>query len=60
MADRWFVSVLVDRPREAPAGAPNGPVVGIDLGPKTFAMLSTGEAVEGPQAAGCVAPEAPA
>lgn len=48
-AGRWFVSLMVEtddvRPVEQPCDA-----VGVDLGVKALAMLSTGESVEGPKA----------
>lgn len=47
-ADRWFVSLAVEAERPDPAGA-QGEAVGIDLGLKTFAALSTGEKVEAPK-----------
>lgn len=45
---RWFLSVQVetDAQRES---APEGSVVGVDLGVATLATLSTGEKVEGPR-----------
>ncbi len=50
-AGRWFVSVLVETDDVKPIARPEAPrVVGIDLGVTTLAMLSTGEAVEGPKA----------
>lgn len=48
-ADRWFVSIAVDAVPEAVI-APTGGPVGVDLGIKTFATLSTGEKVAGPKA----------
>jgi putative transposase len=50
MADRWFVSLLVDlgdvftSSRENQAAA-----VGVDMGVKALATLSTGEVIEGPK-----------
>lgn len=50
-AGRWFVSILVETEDVKPISRPETPrVVGVDLGVKTLAMLSTGEAVEGPKA----------
>ncbi|MGA7748665.1 MAG: RNA-guided endonuclease TnpB family protein [Gallionella sp.] len=50
-AGRWFVSVLVDADNIKPIERPTVPrVVGVDLGVTTLAMLSTGEAAEGPKA----------
>jgi putative transposase len=50
-ADRWFASVLVDTPDIKPVPAKTKrPVVGVDLGVRTLATLSTGEKVEGPKA----------
>jgi putative transposase len=46
---RWFVAVLVETPGPA-AHTPPLDVVGVDLGVKTLAVLSTGEQVEGPKA----------
>ncbi len=48
-ADRWFLAVQVEidppsRPRETQAG-----VVGVDLGVKSLAVLSSGEVIEGPK-----------
>jgi putative transposase len=47
-ADRWFVSlaVEVDIPEPKPVV---GPVVGVDLGINTFAVLSNGTCVEAPK-----------
>ena len=49
-ADRWFISISVEtkdvlHPSENQAGE-----VGVDLGVKSLAVLSTGEVVEGPKA----------
>ena len=46
-ADRWFVSLMIEADIK-PATGLHG-AVGIDLGVKTFATLSTGEAIEGPK-----------
>ncbi len=45
---RWFVSFAVDRPDPAPA-AVTGELVGVDLGVKDFAVLSTGERIANPR-----------
>jgi putative transposase len=45
---RWFVSFTVEQDVSRPA-APPGSVVGVDLGIKTLATLSTGEVVENPR-----------
>jgi IS605 OrfB family transposase len=46
---RWFVAFTVDLAR--PAGTPTDPdvIVGVDLGIKTLAVLSTGEVIENPK-----------
>ncbi|RMD58256.1 transposase [Candidatus Parcubacteria bacterium] len=50
-ADRWYVSILVDTPNHPNQTRKNhGGAVGVDLGVKTLATLSTGETVEGPKA----------
>lgn len=50
-AGRWFVSVLIDTEDVKPIERPAVPrIVGVDLGVTTLAMLSTGEAIEGPKA----------
>lgn len=48
MADGWYVSILVESQDVLKAKMNNG-TVGVDLGLKTFAMLSTGEPVKGPK-----------
>ncbi|MHB8703181.1 MAG: RNA-guided endonuclease InsQ/TnpB family protein [Candidatus Tyrphobacter sp.] len=48
-AGRWFVSILTEREVETPRH-PSNAVVGIDLGVKVFAALSTGETIAGPNA----------
>ena len=48
-ADRWFVSLQVEIP-DSPVPDNQGPVVGVDLGIKALATLSTGESIEGPKA----------
>jgi putative transposase len=48
-ADRWFVSLAVERERPDPIPV-NGPVVGVDLGLTTFAVLSDGSRIESPKA----------
>lgn len=46
-AHRWFVSLVVEVAREVPA-MPDGGPVGIDVGVKQLAVLSTGEFVPNP------------
>jgi IS605 OrfB family transposase len=48
-AGRWFVSLQVEEEQPEPAQA-IGPVIGVDLGIKALATLSTGEVIENPQA----------
>jgi putative transposase len=47
-ADRWFVSIAVEVP-ETPVAKPTGDPIGVDLGLKTFAALSTGEKIDAPK-----------
>ncbi len=47
-ADCWFVSVAVEMPRPEIAPRPHA-VVGVDLGCKDLATLSTGEKIAGPK-----------
>lgn len=47
-ADRWYVSLAVEVERDDPHPV-EGPVVGIDLGLKSFAMLSDGTQIEAPK-----------
>ena len=47
-ADRWYVSLAVEVEREDPHPV-EGPVVGVDLGLKSFAVLSDGSRVESPR-----------
>ena len=47
-ADRRYVSLAVETERDAPQPV-NGPVVGIDLGLKSFAVLSDGTRLESPK-----------
>jgi putative transposase len=50
VADRWFVSITtVDKGYPDPTSI-EGPVVGVDLGIKTFAVMSDGERVDSPKA----------
>lgn len=49
VADRWFASVTVEVDRAVPVRE-NQAAVGVDLGVKALATLSTGEVVEGPKA----------
>jgi len=46
---RWFVSFTVDAARPAATPARPGKIVGIDLGIKTLAVLSTGREVPNPR-----------
>ncbi|EQD69915.1 transposase, IS605 OrfB family [mine drainage metagenome] len=48
-ADRWFVSLAVERERPDPVPV-LGPVVGVDLGLTSFAVLSDGTRLESPKA----------
>jgi putative transposase len=48
-ADRWFVSLQVERPDRA-MSENQGPAVGVDLGVKALATLSDGSVIEGPKA----------
>ena len=51
MAERWFVSITVATPDDLqPAKAENQGAVGVDLGVKALATLSTGEVITGPKA----------
>ncbi|WP_305781126.1 RNA-guided endonuclease InsQ/TnpB family protein [Nocardia nova] len=45
---RWFVTFAVELPDPAPM-APTGNMVGVDLGIKDFAVLSTGEKIANPR-----------
>jgi len=49
-AEDWFVSLMIDTEPPIPTKKPQGSVVGIDLGVKAMATLSTGETIEGPKA----------
>ncbi len=49
-ADDWFVSLMIDTEPPQPTKKENGSVVGVDLGVKAMATLSTGETIEGPKA----------
>jgi putative transposase len=49
-ADDWFVSLLIDTAPPVPTKKEKGAVVGVDLGVKAMATLSTGETLEGPKA----------
>lgn len=44
-ADRWFVSLAVEREREIPEGTDGG-IVGIDLGINSFAVIYDGNSTE--------------
>jgi putative transposase len=48
-ADRWYVSLTVARERPDPAPV-QGPIVGVDLGLASFAVLSDGTALKSPKA----------
>lgn len=51
VADRWFVSITVDTQNNSHLPkAENQGAVGVDLGVKALATLSTGEAINGPKA----------
>lgn len=47
-AGRWYVSFCCEVERPGPE-APSGPAVGVDVGAKHLAVLSTGEAVANPK-----------
>lgn len=49
-ADDWFVSLMIDTAPPVPTRKPKGATVGVDLGVKALATLSTGETIEGPKA----------
>ena len=49
-ADDWFVSLMIDTEPPVPTQKEKGAVVGVDLGVKAMATLSTGETIEGPKA----------
>jgi len=53
---RWYVAFTVrtEKPKSPPA---TGQEVGVDLGVRRFATLSTGEAIHGPRAGRVAAPE---
>lgn len=46
-ADKWFVSITVDTPEATLHRTENQGVVGVDLGVKNLATLSSGEKIEG-------------
>ena len=48
--DDWFVSRMIDTAPPVPTKKEAGSVVGVDLGVKAMATLSTGEPIEGPKA----------
>ena len=48
-ADRWYVALTVEAARPDPAMI-IGPVVGVDLGIRAFAVCSDGATIEGPKA----------
>jgi putative transposase len=49
-ADRWFVSFTVEVQRTIPAGNGRPSVVGVDVGVRHLAVLSTGEVIPNPRA----------
>jgi putative transposase len=49
-ADRWFVSFTVEVQRTIPARNDRTTVVGVDLGVRQLAVLSTGQAIANPRA----------
>ncbi|HYH54812.1 MAG TPA: transposase [Solirubrobacterales bacterium] len=53
---RWYVAFTVRMAKPAPLPA-TGEQVGVDLGVRQFATLSTGEAIHGPRAGRVAAPE---
>jgi putative transposase len=48
-AGRWFCSLSVEITRNDPAPSQPDPVVGVDLGVKSLAVLSTGEVIANPK-----------
>jgi IS605 OrfB family transposase len=49
-ADRWFVSFTVEVQRAIPAGNGRSSVVGVDVGVRHLAVLSTGQTIPNPRA----------
>ena len=49
VAHKWFVSITVEVPSLTNTAYENQGVVGVDLGVKQLATLSTGEVIEGPK-----------
>lgn len=47
--ERWYVSLMLELPEPSPRQTPAGQQVGIDVGLKSLAALSTGESVENPR-----------
>jgi len=47
-ADRWFVSFTVEVQRAIPASNGRASVVGVDVGVRHLAKLSTGEGIPNP------------
>jgi len=47
-ADGWYVLLVCEMPKPAPL-APSGQTVGVDVGIKSFATLSTGEEIANPR-----------
>jgi putative transposase len=50
VANHWYVSITIDAPDSSLPPADNQGSVGVDLGIKALATLSTGETFEGPKA----------
>ena len=50
VADKWYVSITVDTEYAPKTQAENQGAVGVDLGVKALATLSTGESITGPKA----------
>jgi putative transposase len=48
-ADRWYVSFTVEVQRRVPEPAPVGSVVGVDVGIRHLAVLSTGKVIANPR-----------
>jgi putative transposase len=48
-ADRWYVSFTVEVRRRVPEPCPSGAVVGVDVGVRHLAVLSTGQVLPNPQ-----------
>jgi IS605 OrfB family transposase len=48
-ADRWYVAFTVEVQRRIPQGAGTGEVVGVDVGVRHLAILSTGQMIANPR-----------